>query len=279
MGNARRILCDFGAAEIALMKAEAFLEEGSGDAQEGARILDFKASLLRAQSRFDSALATIDKVISIYRKLHDAHRQGRALLSKAVIHGHAGEQEKGISLFSQALDLIDMNREPRLAFNAYNNLFVDLTEIGHYKEAIALLPEVHKHLAFSGSSRMDRITIQWSQAQLESELGQLDAAESKLRFVRNEFMAMGMGYDAALALLDLAKVYIRQDRASESRRLVTEMHEVFISGEIPREVLGVLAFFQEALEQDRATVKLVEAVTGYFKKAYGNPGHYFEKPA
>src|SRR5262249_52435027 len=168
-----------------------------------------KASLLRAQCRFDAALATIDKVISIYRRFHDCHHQGRALISKAMIHGYAGKQERGISLFSQATGLIDMGQEPRLAFSAYNNLVRDLTEIGRYKEASALLPETHKHLDASGA-RLDRIKACWCEAQLESELGHLDAAESKLRHVRDEYVILGISFDRALALLDLAKVYLRQ---------------------------------------------------------------------
>jgi hypothetical protein len=56
------------------------------------------------------------------------------------------------------------------------------------------------------------------------------------------------------------------------------MHEIFISREIHREALVALAFFQKAAEQEIATVRLVEQVTGYLKSARNNPGAQFEKP-
>jgi len=278
IGNARRILSDFKAAESAFATAESFLEEGSGDLLERARVLDLKTSLLRAQRRFEPALATIEQVISIYRRIHDAHRQGRALISKAMIHGYAGEQEKGVSLFFQALDLLDVEKEPRLGFVAYNNLLVDLTELGRHEEALALVPEVHRHLEASGT-RADRFTFCWAEAKLESSLGHLAAAEAKLRMVRDEFIAQGIGYDAALVLLDLAKIYLQQGRTAETRQLAAEMREIFASRDVHRETLAALLFFQKAVEQERASVQLVEEVARFLKRAQHNPGLHFEKPA
>ena len=277
IGNTRRIFSDFRAAESAMAKAEALLEEGSGDPLERARVLDLKASLLRSQRRFDSALATIDQVISIYRRVHEEHRQGRALISKAMILGYAGEQEKGISLFFQALDLIDTQKEPRLALVALNNLLIDLTELGRYDEASALVPEIHKFLA--QGTRADRLHVFWAEAQLESGRGQVESAEAKLHLVRGEFVAEGLGYDAAMASLDLAKIYLGQGRTAETRQLAAEMHSIFISREIHREALVALVFFQKAAEQERATVQLVEEVTSYLRRAQGDPELRFEASA
>jgi tetratricopeptide (TPR) repeat protein len=278
VGNTLRIRSDFWAAESAFVTAESFLEEGSGDPLERARVLDLKASLLRAQRRFDQALSAIDQVISIYRRIREDHRQGRALISKAMIYGYAGEQEKGISLIFQALDLIDTEKEPRLALISLNNLLVDLTEIGRYEDAMALLPEIRRQVAANGT-RADRFNVIWAEAQLETSLGQLELAEAKLRLVRDEFIAQGIGYDAAVVLLDLAKIYLRQGRTAETRQIAAEMHRIFVSREIHREAVVALVFFQQAVEQERATVQLVEEITGYLKRSQGNPDLPFERPA
>jgi tetratricopeptide (TPR) repeat protein len=278
LGNAYRIRSDFRAAEVALSTAESCLEEGSGDPLERARVLDFKASLLRAQRRFEPALATIDQAISIHRRLHDRHREGRALISKAMIHGYAGEQEKGIPLFSRALQLIDANREPHLALAATNNLLVDLTDLGRFEEASALLPAVHARLRESGSPS-DRTRVCWAEARLDAGLGRTAEAGAKLRDVRDEFISQGIGYNAALAALDLARLYLEQGRTAETRQLAAEMHTIFVSREIHREALVALVFFQKAAEQERATVRLVEEISSYLKRAHGNPGLPFEKPA
>jgi tetratricopeptide (TPR) repeat protein len=276
IANSRRILCDFRTAETAIAKAESLLEEGSGDPLEKARVLDFKASLLRSLRRLDAALSTIDQVISIYRRVHESHRQGRALLSKAVILGHAGQQERGIALFFQALELIDAEREPRLVFVALNNLFVDLTESGRYEEARSLLPELRQSL--DHGTQADRITELWAEAKLESGLGQEESAEVKLHLVRDEFLGNGLGYDAALASLDLALLYLGQGRTEETRHLAAEMHTIFVSREIHREALVALVFFQQAAEQERATVQMVKEVSTYLRRAHGNPTLSFEIP-
>jgi tetratricopeptide (TPR) repeat protein len=278
VGNTRRILSDFEAADTAMAKAEAFLEEGSGDPLERARILDLKASLLREQRRFHQALTTIDLVISIYHRIRDTHREGRALVSKAMILGYAGEQEKGIPLFFRALDLIDQAREPHLVLAAMNNLLVDLTDLGRFTEARALLPEVKRRLEEVGV-RSDRTRVCWTEARLESALGHKVEAEAKLRGVRQEFIAAGVGYNAALASLDLAKIFLEQGRMAETRQLALEMHEIFSSRDVQRETLVALVFFQQAAEQENATVQLVEQVTQYLRRSRGNPGLCFEKPA
>ena len=278
IGNAHRAHANLQAAEMAFLKAEAFLEEGSGDPLERARLLDLKVSLLRSQRRFEPALAAIDQVLSIYRRVREKHREGRALISKAMIYGYAGEPEKGISLFLRAVELIDFEKEPRLALAALNNLLVDLTELGRLQEAHDLLPAVRKALA-RGGSRADHLNVRWAEAQLKMGLGQLEEAETKLRGVCDEFIAQEIGYDAALVLLDLAKIYLRQGRTAETRTLVAEMHPIFATLDIHREALVALAFFQKAVEQEHATVQLVEEITSYLRRSRGNPGLRFERPA
>jgi tetratricopeptide (TPR) repeat protein len=277
IGNGRRIQSDFKGAETALGRAESLLEEGSGDPLERARVLDFKASLLCARRRFDQAFAAIDQVISIYRRIHDSHRLGRAFISKAMIHGYADEQEKGIPLFCRALELIDFSAEPRLSLVAHNNLLVDLVDLGRYQEGAALLPKVRELLAVAGK-RPDHIKICWTEARLDAGLGRTAEAETKLRRVREQFIGQEAGYDSALASLDLVKIYLRQGRTEETKQLAAEMHTIFASREIHREALVALVFFQKAAAQESATVRLVEQVTGYLRSARNNPGLTFETP-
>jgi len=278
IGNTRRILSDFEAAEAAMASAESLLEEGSGDPLERARVLDLKSSLLREQRRFDQALTTIDLVISIYHRIRETHREGRALVSKAMILGYAGEQETGIPLFFRALQLIDQEREPHLVLAAMNNLLVDLTDLGRFAEARRLLPEVKRRLEEVGT-RPDRTRVSWTEARLEANLGYTMEAEAKLRRVREEFIADGIGYNAALASLDLAKIFLEQGRTAETRQLALEMHQIFASRDVQRETLVALVFFQQAAEKENATVRLVEQVTHYLRRSLGNPSLRFEAPA
>src|SRR5262249_12532222 len=102
MANARRIYSDLRGAEAALIAAEGLLSEGSGDPLECARLLDLKASLRRAQRRFMEALELLDKVIGIYRRIHEVHLEGRALIKKALVHDYAAEPEQAVRILDEA---------------------------------------------------------------------------------------------------------------------------------------------------------------------------------
>src|SRR6185369_1132240 len=175
-----------------------------------------------------------------------------ALISKAMILGHAGEQEESIRLFSRAMGLIDRGKEPHLVLAALNNLLVDLTDLGRFEEERELLPEVHRRLEEVGT-RTDRTRVYWQEARLDAEFGRTADAEAKLRQVREEFIADGVGYNAALASLDLAKIFLEQGRTEEARQFAFEMHRIFASKDIQRETLVALAFFQRAVEEENVT--------------------------
>jgi tetratricopeptide (TPR) repeat protein len=122
LGNARRLALDFAGAAEALARAEQLAETGSGDPLEEARILDFRASLLSDQGRFEEASALLDVVAGIYLDLREPHRRGRTLISKGVLLGHAGWPEEALRLLREGLSLLDWEREPRLVLTARNSL-------------------------------------------------------------------------------------------------------------------------------------------------------------
>jgi tetratricopeptide (TPR) repeat protein len=139
LGNARRLVCDLAGAEEALTRAERLAEIGSGDPLEEARILDFRASLLSDQGRFEQASELLDVVADIYADLREPHRRGRTLISKGVILGHAGWPEEALRLLREGLSLLDWEREPRLVLSARHNLAWFLNDCGRSDEAFRYL--------------------------------------------------------------------------------------------------------------------------------------------
>jgi len=276
-GNVLRIATDLRGATTAFANAEANLEDGSGDLLERALVIDLKVSLLRAQRRFEAALEASQQVAKIYKRAGDRHLHGRALISQAMIHSYAGEPEKAIPLLLQSRDMIDPAREPQLDLMIQNNLLFGLVEAGRVEEAEALAPEVVR--AAAETSQPERAHCRWNEARLDIVQGRVEVAESKLRAVREEFVEQGHGYNAALVSLDLAKLYLRQGRTAETRRLAVEMHSIFSSRDIHREALATLILFQRAAEQDRCTVHLVEEVIVQLHQVQAGTGVPYERPA
>jgi hypothetical protein len=93
-----------------------------------------------------------------------------------------------------------------------------------------------------------------------AEVGRRDDACSAFEEVQRDFSKRRIPFDAALVSLELAIVYLQQDRPAEVRVLAREMAWIFASQGVTREALAALAIFCEAVERDRATVELTRHV-------------------
>jgi len=278
IANARRIHSDLRGADEAFQTAEEHLINGSGDPLECARLLDLKASLRRAQRRFDDALSLLDEVIGICQKTHECHLEGRTLIGKALIYDYASEPEMAVPLLFQALPKIDRRQEPRLLFTILQNLTLSLVALGEYEKAEALLPEARQAALELGTAD-DMTRSLWVEGLLDLGKQRLGEAEEKLQTVRDRYVEMGIGYNAALVSLDLAKVYLLQGRTQETKRLAAEMHPIFVSREVQREAIAALLVFQQAAEQETASLHLIDEVIRSVKRAQANPQARLERPA
>jgi len=83
----------------------------------------------------------------------------------------------------------------------------------------------------------------------------------------DELLARDIGYDAALASLDLAKLYLQLGRTAEVKHLARQMVTVFQEQGVHREALAAVRLFQEAAERERASVELVRRLADYLRRA------------
>ena len=102
--------------------------------------------------------------------------------------------------------------------------------------------------------------MEWLAARVTAGLGQREEAILRLSRVRQEFTVRGISYNAALASLDLAVLYLEEGRTREVKDLAREMAEIFKAQGIAREALAALTLFVEAAQKEKATVELVRRV-------------------
>lgn len=76
-----------------------------------------------------------------------------------------------------------------------------------------------------------------------------------------------MSYDAALASLDLAVLWLEAGRAGKVRELSIEMEAIFRAKKIHREALAALILFWDAAKREAATVELVRQVIAEIETA------------
>src|SRR4029077_5020194 len=107
----------------------------------------------------------------------------------------------------------------------------------------------------------------WVKGKIARGLGQMEEAEALFLAARDGFLAAGIPYDTALVALELALLYAEQGRSADLKRLAAEVVAVFAPRQIHREALTALAFFQRAVEAERAEVEVVERVAAFLHEA------------
>lgn len=275
IGNARRVRSDLRDAEEAFDKADEHLRRGSQESVERAIFFDLKASLRRAQRRFDEAIKLLRRAVSIFLQHGHRHRAGRSLVNLATVRNHSGNPEQAIPILQQASELIDPEQEPRLLLCARHNLIDYLAGSGRFLEAQGLYRETRPlYRDFPDAWAQNR--RKWVRGKIARGLGQPRLAESLFLACRDGFIEEGIPYDTALVSLELATLYAEQGRTDDLKRLAREMLPIFSSLQIHREALAALTFLRQAIEAEQASLEVVTGVASYLRRARHDPGLAFQ---
>ncbi|HSG39166.1 MAG TPA: hypothetical protein VLE27_05975, partial [Thermoanaerobaculia bacterium] len=170
---------------------------------------------------------------------------------------------------------IDARRSPRSAFGIRFNLAVNLAHLNRYAEAAELLHEV-REMAVQLRNELDLFRVRWLEGRIASGQGRITEAVEALSQVRKGFLARGLGYDAALASLELAVLYLEKDRTGEVKTLAREMASIFQAQGVHREALAALRLFCEAAEREAVTLEMARRLVHYLERAQRDPDLRFE---
>jgi tetratricopeptide (TPR) repeat protein len=266
IGNARRIRFELREAEEAFDRSLVHLRRGTREPWERAVWMDLKASLLRAQRRFDDSKRLLKRALVLFLAVGDRHRAGRVLINMDNVLHREGRPEDGIPFLYKALELIDPEQEPHVLFMATHNLIDDLAEAGRYMEAQRLL--IHSRPLYQ---RFDqpfvRYRCRWTEAKIARGFGQMKKAEAFLETARAGFLEYEATFEGALVSLELAGLYAEQGKTAEMKRLAEEMVSIFSSRQIHREALAALALWKQAVDAEEACAELAALVAAEIKHA------------
>jgi len=246
LGNARRVVEELRSAEDAFTMADHYWKssEDTGDVLDyQATILALKASLRRTQGRFPEALALLASALDA-RPTGDLRTQ--IMASRAFTLGEAGDTDAASRAFREALATTGHRSSPRLLYVLYHNLLDALTKAGRYKEAELLLPKV-RSLSRATGEELDSIRLRWIEGRLAGKLGNSRKALLAFAGVRQEFLGRGLLFDAALAALEEASLYLGRGESEAVEAVAGDLLRIFEAHELPRETYAtVLVFFQAA---------------------------------
>src|SRR6202035_1346382 len=237
--DAERIQADLRTAESVHGLAGLLLEEAAWGPAARAELIALQAAMRSYQGRFEEQAQRLSRVISIYRKLGDRHLLGRALLRRGTAFGNAGEVERAVRLIRAGIDGIDPLREPHLMVAATHNYIWFANESGRNGQA-AICIERARGLYQRATDRPDLARLRWLEGRIAQPLERFGDAEEALSGGRDELARLGLGYEAALASMDLAIFYAAQRKGPEMRRQADGILPLFRSEDMYRETLVAL---------------------------------------
>jgi tetratricopeptide (TPR) repeat protein len=270
LANANRINNDFPQAEAAMACALDLRAQGTGDALLYARVAGLNASLLGDVGRFKEAFRMLDLALAIYRRHGDTHEIGRTLVVKGLYTGYAGQPEEGLQLLVQGLPMIDRARDPKLVFHTLHNILLFRVELGEYAAAQRQLQRM-RPLYTAHAAWLDLVKLHRLEGEIAAGLGDLDTAEATFQQIRRDLDDAGLAYQASLASLDLAGVWLRQGRTADMRGLMASTLATFQVLGTEREAFSALHILQDALDRDEATLDIVRLVSGILRRLQNEP--------
>ncbi|MFL6237235.1 MAG: helix-turn-helix domain-containing protein [Thermoanaerobaculia bacterium] len=266
VANARRVGNDFAGADTAFARAWKLWEAGATayiKVLAEWRLLDLEASLRRAQHRFPEALELLDKAME--SNGNNPAMAARILLKKEHVLEQMGNPERALATLAEASPFVEILKDTRLRFAHLFKTINNLYHLGRYREAVELLPQV-RDLAVQQSNELDLLRVVWLDARVAAADDRREQAMLGLEQVRQDFTTRGLPYDAALASLELALLYLEEGRTGEVRNLARTMGWIFQAQGIAREALAALTLFLDAAQRETATVELTRRVAAEFER-------------
>jgi tetratricopeptide (TPR) repeat protein len=269
--NVLRVLGELKPARAAFVEAKRLWLSGADPLGllDPGRLLDLEGSLLRAERRFDEALARLDEAIAVGRSPE------RALINKGLTLEVMGDYERAIETLLRAEPLVERAGDPRLSYMLPYNLAVAYTHAGRYTEAAELLSRVGDLVAAQGDE-IEELRVLWLRGRIAGGQGRREEARALLVQARQGFDQRNMSFVVALALLEEAVLLLEEGRPAEVKELAHGLEKVFKSKGVHREALGALKLFHEAAEGEEVTAEQARRVLGFLFRARHDEGLRFE---
>lgn len=263
LANAYRVADDLQSAREHFGRAYARSQEGTGDPYLRARLLDLEASLLGTKREFGLALVRLKVLFRIYRDLGERHLAGRTLITCALYTSYSGFTEQAQGFNGMGLSLIDRRRDPLLSKAATHNHLLFLVDLGRFAQAKRFLFENRTFLVERG--QITDLKLRWVEGRISYGMGELVSAEIAFTETRSGLSGAGMSFHESLLALELAAVYLKQDRVEEAEREVIVAREIFRAVEVYREFLGSVIFLEECFRRREITADIIDATVKYLR--------------
>jgi len=266
LGNARRLDGDLESSDRAFRECHRHWNSASDprDLQILVELLDLEASLRIFQRRFSAAMDLLSRSIALGRATTgDLRRLIGSLLQRVAILVYQDHLQPALEDLASARELLSEVDAPYLELIVYQDLAGIYALTGEHERARASIVEARRRCQSVGT-RFNVYQLDWIEGQISRNTGNLREAHDRFEEARAGFLQQHCTLHHAAVCLDLASLYLDQNRYPEASRLATEAFVLFESYQVERETLGALELLREALlaghVTDRAISRAKDAI-------------------
>lgn len=232
--------------------------------------LAMEGALRGDERRFAEALVLLDRA----RDASGAEpvANARILLSREYVCDQMGDVQGALAALEDAAPFVEGSRDPQLLLSLRFKAAKHLCHLKRHEEAEATLSRV-RELAVEQGDELNLSRVLWLQSRVSAAQGRIEEAIAGIEQVRGDFLGRELPYDAALASLDLAVLWLTVQRTGEVRDLAVAMEGIFKAKGIAREALAALRLFCEAAMQEAATLELAQSVITRIEQVRRSTSH------
>jgi tetratricopeptide (TPR) repeat protein len=235
--------------------------EGVTDPLVLAQIDHLEGSLHKDQRRFMEAEVLLTRAAMLFRISGAAVETSRVLFTLGALLFQQGLFERAIEATDAALERLSPKDDAHLYLCGRHNLALYLAEAGRFEQAAGLVA-ADEDLYRRQPDPWTQLRLSWLRGKIAAGLGETVEAERLFRETRDGFVRQGNGYDAAMASLDLALLYLKEGRMADVLPLAQEMAALFEAQDVYREALAAILLFQEAAQREEVTAGMVRELAG-----------------
>jgi tetratricopeptide (TPR) repeat protein len=230
----------------------------------------YEGTLRIDQRQFVEAENLLSRAQKLYEILKDSRRVAHMELALTTLYYYRGDLPLAISRGELLLDSLNRESDPTLYLCAENNLALYLCDSGEYEHALFILDN-DPEFSIRFGDRHTNVRRLWVTGRAAAGLGDFAGAEEALRAVQNVFVEDEIGYDAALASLDLAVVFARTGRVRDLKKTAEQILPILRANCLHQEVAVALRLFVEAVREEEVSLAFVEEVTAFMRQAKLDP--------
>jgi len=275
LGNARRLASDFEGSRRAFNETWRILEEeGTNEPLDRAHVIGLESGYMQDMGEFETAEASLEEALEIYRHLHDTHLEGRTLLKMGDCIGQI-YPERGIARVRQALPLIDVAKEPRLELCAQHDLAWFLNDSGKPEEALVVLDRARPAYQ-QFPDKWTQLRLHWLEGRIAANLGDLAEAESIFSHLWDEFRARSLNHELVLVSIDLAEVLVSQGETARAVGLIKDSYPIMQAWGLHRYALAAWIVFEKAVAQGEVR-EIFQRIRVYYRRYWVRPVAFGEE--